>query len=153
MNEKPQTLRLDDFLPYRLSFTSNLVSGAIARAYQSEFGLKIPEWRLIALVAEGAMTQQAICERSGMDKVTVSRAAATLTDRALIRRVPKEEDRRSHDLLLTDQGQQLYERIAPLALEHERHICADLSAKEQELLTTLLLRIADRARTVDRDRG
>ena len=34
-------LRLDDFLPFRLSVASNAVSGVIARAYQRRFGLKV----------------------------------------------------------------------------------------------------------------
>ena len=34
-------LLLDEFLPYRLSYTSNAVSEAIAHAYESLFGLRI----------------------------------------------------------------------------------------------------------------
>ena len=44
-------LRLDAFLPYRLSFTSNLVSDTIARTYAALFDLSIPEWRVVAVVA------------------------------------------------------------------------------------------------------
>ena len=68
-------LRLDEFLPYRLSFTSNLVSETIARAYQALFGLTIPEWRLVAVIAEhDGISQQAIGLRTRMDKVTFTRA-------------------------------------------------------------------------------
>ena len=35
-------LKLDDFLPYRLSVVSNAVSDAIASTYQALFGLRIP---------------------------------------------------------------------------------------------------------------
>jgi DNA-binding MarR family transcriptional regulator len=75
-------LALDDFIPYRLSVTSNLVSDSIARTYESLFGLTIPEWRLVAVIAEtGGVTQQAIGAKTLMDKVTVSRAAIALVDR------------------------------------------------------------------------
>lgn len=47
------TLKLDQFLPYRLSIVSNRVSSAVASTYQALFGLKIPEWRLVAIIAEG----------------------------------------------------------------------------------------------------
>ena len=68
-------LRLDGYLPYRLSVASNAVSRLIARAYEDRFGLTIPQWRLIAVLAEdGPLTQQAIGSRTVMDKVTVSRA-------------------------------------------------------------------------------
>ena len=45
------TLKLDAFLPYRLSVASNRVSGTIAGAYQARFGLRIPEWRLLTVLA------------------------------------------------------------------------------------------------------
>ena len=78
------SLRLDDFLPYRLSFTTNLVSETVASAYEQAFGLRIAEWRVIAVVAESpqGVTQQAIGLKTRMDKVTVSRAAASLIARA-----------------------------------------------------------------------
>jgi DNA-binding MarR family transcriptional regulator len=116
-------LTLDDFLPFRLSFTSNLVSDRIARAYQALFGLTIPEWRLVAVIAEGGgITQQAIGVKTRMDKVTVSRAAIALVERGLIERVPNAGDRRSHLLRLTTAGQALYQQVAPKALELERRI-------------------------------
>jgi len=116
-------LTLNDFLPFRLSFTSNLVSDRIARAYQALFGLTIPEWRLVAVIAEGGgITQQAIGAKTRMDKVTVSRAAIALVDRSLVERAPNIDDRRSHLLRLTGAGQALYEQVAPKALELERRI-------------------------------
>lgn len=82
-------LKLDEFLPYRLSIASNRVSSAIATAYQSLFGLRIPEWRLIAVIAESdGLTQQALGVATRMDKVTVSRAAIALVDRGLVQRQP-----------------------------------------------------------------
>ena len=82
-------LRLADYLPYRLSVAANAVSQLIARAYEDRFGLKIPEWRLIAVLAdEGPLTPQALCARTVMDKVTVTRAAQGLATRHLIKREP-----------------------------------------------------------------
>ena len=46
-------LNLDNFLPYRLSVASNALSSRIAAEYQNRFGLKIPEWRLMAVLGEG----------------------------------------------------------------------------------------------------
>ena len=44
-------LRLDAYLPYRLSVASNAVSGLIARAYEDRFGLTVPQWRVICVLA------------------------------------------------------------------------------------------------------
>jgi len=84
-NSPDATLRLQDYLPYRLSVAANAVSRLIARSYERQFGLKIPQWRLLAVLAdEGPLTQQALCGRTIMDKVTVMRAARGLLRRRLI---------------------------------------------------------------------
>ena len=135
-------LRLDDFLPYRLSITSNLVSEAIARAYEALFGLKIPEWRLVAVIAEhDGITQQAIGLRTRMDKVTVSRAAVALTGRGLIARHPNPQDRRSHLLVLTASGRRLYADVVPKALELEARIFSAFTAAELDSFAAMLQRI------------
>jgi DNA-binding MarR family transcriptional regulator len=135
-------LRLDDFLPFRLSITSNLVSETIAGTYQALFGLTIPEWRLIAVIAEeDGTTQQRIGQRTRMDKVTVSRAAIALTGRGLIERRPNADDRRSQRLHLTDTGEALYAQVAPKALELERRILARFSAEEITAFTQMLARM------------
>ena len=135
-------LRLDEFLPYRLSFTSNLVSGAIARTYEALFGLTVPEWRITAVVAEeGFATQQRVGQRTRMDKVTVSRAAIALTGRGLLRRAANPLDRRSHHLALSPAGEALYAQVAPKALELEAEVLADFSPEEIDRLTAMLRRI------------
>ena len=135
-------LRLDDFLPYRLSFTSNLVSEAIARAYEALFGLKIPEWRLVAVIAEhDGITQQAIGLRTRMDKVTVSRAAVSLTERGLVERRANPEDRRSHLLVLSPAGRRLYADVVPKALELEARVFGNFTRAELDAFVSMLRRI------------
>jgi len=135
-------LCLDDFVPYRLSYTSNLVSEAIARTYESMFGLTIPEWRLVAVIAEhDGITQAAICTRTGMDKVTVSRAAIALTARGLVSRAPSISDRRALELALSSDGRALYAQIAPKALELEKRIFGGLGAEELRAFVATLRQI------------
>jgi len=144
-------LKLDGFIPYRLSFTSNLVSDSIAATYEALFGINIPEWRVIAWVAEvGAITQQDICDRSRMDKTSVSRAAIALTHRGLLERRANAQDRRSRLLGLTPAGEALYAAIAPKALELERRIFADFDEEELAAFKAMLLRIDAAALKVSR---
>tara|TARA_B100000678_G_scaffold220223_1_gene187560 strand:- start:79 stop:564 length:486 start_codon:yes stop_codon:yes gene_type:complete len=135
-------LRLDEFLPYRLSVASNLVSETIAATYRSHFGLTIPEWRIVAVIAEGeGMTQRDIVHRTRMDKVTVSRAAKVLVGRGLVARQVREEDRRSHALVLTDQGKELHRRIGAQARAMERAIFGRFEAEELAAFEAMLRRI------------
>lgn len=144
------TLKLDQFLPYRLSVASNRVSAAIASAYQALFGLKIPEWRLIAIMAErDGITQQALGIATRMDKVTVSRAAAALVERGLVARRPNPADQRSHLLELTATGRALYDDVAPKALELEAQVFAGFSAQELAVFRDMLDRIEASAARFD----
>ena len=135
-------LLLDEFLPYRLSIASNRVSDAIASTYRSLFGLRIPEWRLVTVIAESdGITQQSLCVATRMDKVTVSRAAIALVDRGLVERRANAHDQRSHLLTLTASGRTLYEDVSPRALAIEEQLFADFSAQEIGVLRDMLDRI------------
>lgn len=143
-------LKLEEFLPYRLSVASNRVSAAIASTYQALFGLRIPEWRLVAVLAEGeGATQQALGVATRMDKVTVSRAAAALVERGLVERRPNPGDQRSHLLALTATGRALYDEVAPKALELEAQLFAGFSAQERAAFRAMLDRLEASAAPFD----
>ncbi len=145
MAKAAQTLKLAEFLPYQLSITSNAVSDLIARAYRGRFGLKIPEWRLMAVLGERASaTQRALCEATAMDKVTVNRASKALEDRGLIGRAPNTADGRSHHLALTSTGRELYEQIVPLALAVEAELERVLGRSEAMALEAMLAQLRAR---------
>jgi DNA-binding MarR family transcriptional regulator len=83
-----------------------------------------------------------------MDKVTVSRAAQALVKRRLITRAPHEFDGRSHHLILTKEGERLFDDIAPAAIEYERLMLADMSPEEVQTLKSLLRRVQEGAQKV-----
>lgn len=143
-------LKLDEFLPYRLSIASNRVSEAIASAYRALFGLRIPEWRLVAVLAQGeGATQQALGVATRMDKVSVSRAAAALVERGLVERRPNPGDRRSHLLALSVTGRTLYDEVAPKALELEARVFAGFTAAERATFRAMLDRLEASAAPFD----
>ncbi|ABQ70211.1 MULTISPECIES: MarR family winged helix-turn-helix transcriptional regulator [Sphingomonadales] len=139
-------LILDRFIPYRLSVTSNVVSDVISTAYEALFGLSIPEWRIVAVVAEqDGITQQGVCIATRMDKVTVSRATIALVDRGLITRAPNRADRRSRLLALSEAGRRLYADVAPKAIEFEERIFSIFPAEELDRFMAMLRAIEERA--------
>jgi DNA-binding MarR family transcriptional regulator len=140
--EAISSLKLDSYLPYRLSVASNAVSRLIARAYEDRFGLTIAQWRLIAVLAEdGPLTQQAIGSRTVMDKVTVSRATQGLVKRRLVQRAPHDADGRSHRLALAKAGTRLYREVAPVALEYEARLLQQFEPSAVAGLKQLLLHL------------
>jgi DNA-binding MarR family transcriptional regulator len=141
------TPRLQDFLPYMLSVTSNAVSGRIAQEYRTRFGLKVPEWRVMAVLGDmGEMTQRELTAFTIMDKVAVNRACKELEERGLASRQPNTRDGRSHLLALTDEGRRMHGEIMPLALEMERRLFANFGTDEIETFRALLQRIKEEVR-------
>ncbi|WP_312371069.1 MarR family transcriptional regulator [Stenotrophomonas sp.] len=137
-------LDLEQFLPYRISVLSNRVSGNIARLYGERYGLAIPEWRVITILAlyPGSSASE-VSERTAMDKVAVSRAVARLLERGFIKRETHGDDRRRSVLALSAAGFEVYETIAPMVIEMERRLMSALSEEEEQVLERLITRLAD----------
>lgn len=143
-------LHLDQFVPYRLSVLTNIVSMNIAHAYEREFGLSIPEWRVIAVLARYPdLSAIEVAERTAMDKVAVSRAVQRLLASRRLLRSYDEGDRRRSMLRLSAAGQSVYKRIAPLALGYEKKLLATLSASDRRALDRLISRLLERARQME----
>jgi DNA-binding MarR family transcriptional regulator len=140
-------LKLERFLPYRLSVLSNLVSNAIANVYAERFDLTLAEWRVIAVLGRDAnMTARQITDVTAMDKVTISRAVARLAKMKRLKTVADKNDARRQLLSLSAQGEKIYGEIVPLALSLERQLISGLATAEQKQLDALIARITDAAR-------
>jgi DNA-binding MarR family transcriptional regulator len=137
---------LAGFLPYQLSVTSNAVSSLIAERYRKRFALKIPEWRVMAVLGDaGTMTQRALTAATVMDKVAVNRAVKVLEERGLVARVPNPGDGRSHLLALTGEGRAIHAEVMPLARATERELLGGFEGAEEAALRNLLARLRTRA--------
>ena len=142
----PMTLQLDRFLPYRLSVLANTVSAAIANVYAERHDLSIPEWRVIAVLAqEPGLSAAEVAARTAMDKVAVSRAVARLLKSRRLRRGATSADRRRLSLELTAAGRDVYNRIVPWARDYERRLLEALDAEAARALDDALRRLTDRA--------
>ena len=140
-------LNLEHFVPYRLSVLTNIVSMSIAEAYEREFGLSIPQWRVIAVLARYPdLSAIEVAERTAMDKVAVSRAVQGLLARRRLLRTYDSGDRRRTRLRLSTAGQSVYTRVAPLALSYEKKLLDALSPTDRRALDRLLGRLVERAR-------
>lgn len=142
--KQKSTLTLQEFLPYRLSVLTNSVSALIATSYSESFGIRIPEWRAIAVLGESpGITSSQIVQRTAMDKVTVSRTVQSLTTKKLISKRSSAKDRRVSHLRLTSKGRNVYEQIVPMALEFERKFLRALSSEEQVVLDRLIHKLQE----------
>jgi DNA-binding MarR family transcriptional regulator len=142
LTEAAAGFALEEFLPYRLSVVTNRASRLFARRYSEEFGLSIPEWRVLAVLGRfGRLSGTEIVERTAMDKVKVSRAVRQLLDRGLLAREEDAADRRVHRLAMTREGRQVHAGIVPLARGLEAELLAGLTVADRAALQAMLDRL------------
>jgi DNA-binding MarR family transcriptional regulator len=141
---------LEHFLPYRLSRLTNTVSNAIAALYRDRFGLSIPDWRVLAVLARfPGSSAQDLVSRTRMDKVAVSRSVARLVERGMVNRATDEKDRRLSRLALSAEGRSVYARIVPMARDCEAALLANLEPQQREALDRLLILLQAAADELD----
>lgn len=135
-------LILEEFLPFRLSVLSNRISSAVAKLYEDRFDLKLPEWRIMAIVGRNPnLIASQIVDISRMDKVAVSRAVKRLVEMERLTATGDPDDARRQRLNLSEKGRQIYEQVVPLALGVEQKLLADMSEEERTALRDAITRL------------
>lgn len=150
---KSKILKLQQFLPYRLTKLSGKVSRNLANKYSTQFNLSIHEWRIIAILGEKpGLTAREVSELASLDKVNISRAIEKLEKAERIERKVMPNDRRSFSLHLTDKGQQVLQEIIPLALQFEANLLSVLSEEELKSLQAILTKLDKSAAILAKDK-
>lgn len=146
VSQAEPALALEAFVPYRLAVVAHTVSRALSGVYTKEFGLSIPEWRVLANLGRfGPLKAGELAERSSMDKPKVTRALQRLEARGLTQRTVVSADRRQVRLTLTRRGRLVFRQIAALALEWETEFLAPLVPSERKTLDRILTKLVSRA--------
>mgnify|MGYP003382191258 CR=1 FL=1 len=118
---------LSQFLPYQLAAAAERVSRDFAEIYRRQFGITIPEWRVLAHLAQaGEVSVRDIESRVAMEKSKVSRAASRLEAAGYVAKRANTGDRRLVSLSLTNEGHALMLRLTPLALDYQARLQAQL---------------------------
>ena len=142
-----EELNLENFLPYRLSVLSHTISTTIAKAYESKFGVSIPEWRVVAILGRfPGLSAVEVADRTMLDKVAVSRAVTKLIKNGRIDREFADADRRRSILNLSEEGRKVHDEIAPLALAFELELLQGIAAEDYATFNTILEQLLGKAR-------
>ncbi len=125
---------LAGFLPYRLAAAAARTSRAFAERYREEFGISIPEWRVLAhLHHAGPVSVRDIEARADMEKSKVSRAVSRLERAGYVSKAVSSADKRLLALQLTDAGRALLRRLLPVAIQFQAEMLERLGPAAEGL--------------------
>ncbi|MBI1201525.1 MAG: MarR family transcriptional regulator [Rhodopseudomonas sp.] len=145
-------LELENFLPYQLNVCSSRVSEALSRIYGERYQIGVPEWRVLVTLGQfETMTAKAIGLHSHMHKTKVSRAVAMLERRKLIGRRANRADMREAFLSLTPAGREIYNDLAPSALEFARQLLDTIAPDDRAMFCRVMSKLNERADQIARN--
>ena len=137
-----RALVLNRFTPYRIVALGHAMGDRLRRAYADE-NVTINEWRVLAVIAQAdAVAARDVVALTPMDKMTVSRAVASLEAKGIAERSVNARDRRVNMVSLTTRGRALFSRISALALAYEDEIMGALTSEERDGLDRILAKLS-----------
>lgn len=139
------TLGIEDFPSLMLTRLGAIAKWKITKQYVEPFGLSLPEWLLIALLARyPSFTHRQIRERTVMDKGQISTTLRVLKARGLVGARPSPRagahrtPRAGGAMVLTPKGRALYRRVLPAAREAQMRLLKFFDEAERVQLYALL---------------
>lgn len=107
---------LERYLPYRFVVLAARLSSKLAKQYKQEFGISIPEWRVLLNVGYTKdLSIRDIEQRVSLERSKVSRAATKLEAKGFLAKQVDARDKRLLKLTLTREGTELLAKLIPIA--------------------------------------
>jgi len=141
---KPKSVA--DLLSYQLLRLSNTLAVYSSRRYRDQFGVTLPEWRVLSIIgARGTTTAREISRVLATDKGWVSLSVESLRRRRLIETSADARDSRRILLNLTEDGRTLHRSIVTVAKQRQRRLLATMSKQAAATLVASLDRLQEEA--------
>nr|WP_249785634.1 MULTISPECIES: MarR family winged helix-turn-helix transcriptional regulator [unclassified Bradyrhizobium] len=93
---------------------------------------------LTVIGANPGLSQMAVAKRLGIERARLVHLLDGLEQRKLVKRIKSKQDRRSHALHLTTQGETALTKFKRLAAAHERHVEAKIGKENRAQLLRIL---------------
>lgn len=147
-------LRINEFLTFHLLRLASVAKASVSREYLDPAGLSVPEWRLLATVANySPLPFSDITTMTTMDKGQVSRTLRSAQGKGLVTTELVPADRRSAAeglasssisrvvVSITPTGRELYSRVMPVAQRYQAGLIGLMNAEERKVMLDVLQRV------------
>ena len=148
--EKGEKLEIHDFPTFMILRLATATKNNLSRRYLDPFGISMPEWRLLALLARfGTRLFSEVTTGSSMDKGQVSRTLRAIHKKGLVKlnALSSTERPRSSaispriQVVISPKGRALFNRILPVARAHQNQIIGQLTPEERVVFHRVALRL------------
>lgn len=127
-------LSVEDFLTTRMNLVTNALRRTITLPYAQAFGLTMPEWRILSVLAHaGEMPFTELVTRSATDKGQLSRTLRALQERGLVATRNRATGKKL-DCLITREGRALHDKVFPVARRAQAAMIRELDPQERRVL-------------------
>jgi len=143
---EPDTLSLgalSDVLGFHLAQAAVFTYGLFERHVGEPFGLRKTEYSmLLLLLANGPLSPKRLAQALALSAPNLTMLLDRLQERGLLKRERSQTDRRSQNIVLTDEGLRVAQASAAAAGPMERDLLERLSPAERAMLIELLGKVA-----------
>jgi DNA-binding MarR family transcriptional regulator len=135
-------LLVSDFLTTLVITTGNALRREVTMAYTDQFGLSMPEWRALSVLAESReLPFTELVVRSATDKGQLSRTLRGMQDRGLLEL--RSEAAKKVTCVITKAGLALYSKVMPVARRRQVEFLRQLSPLERRALYGAMHKLRD----------
>ncbi len=152
-----KSLHIGQFVTFQIIRLANAAKANVTRRYLADFGLSVPEWRLLAMTVRFEPVRfSELVSNSSIDKGQASRTLQGLTQRGLIlAQTLGGGARRTRDsgapviLTVTPKGRRLYATLLPVAQRNQARLLHLLTRDERKMLYLILNKLFAAIGTLD----
>ena len=138
--QEPQTVV--ELLTSRVLRLSNTFGLYASRRYREQFGMTLPEWRVMSIIAScEPTTAREISRILATDKGWVGLSVEALRRRGFVTRTSDGRDARRRLVSLTRQGREMHDAILSVARQRQRRLLATLPEGAADTLIASLDRL------------
>ena len=132
---------MDNSLGFILNKTA-LLSKAHFNNYLKEYDISPEQWSLVFRVVErSGLTQKELSDSTYKDQANITRSIDRLEQKGFLKRIENPNDRRSFQLVPTQDAIALVERIIPLSQAFNAQLTQGFSEEETKMLIALLNKV------------
>jgi DNA-binding MarR family transcriptional regulator len=142
--ESGDNLAYEDFLSFRLGRLYTLVQRETSTRYLEPVGLTLPEWRVLARVAQrSSLEMRELARLSLMDKAAISRSVDSLLARGLVARHTDPAHAKRRIVAITPAGRRLTRKVLPAAHRAQASLLRLLAPAEREAMAQAITKLTN----------